>query len=66
MAVDMTISIPDAQLTNFEKYVNPAGGNDSDADKEAAVKAWVQGWVDEQLWAMARSNAMAAVSDPTV
>ena len=66
MAVDMTISIPDAQLTNFEKYVNPAGGNDSDADKEAAVKEWIQGWVDEQLWAMARSNAMAGVEDPTV
>jgi|GEM_PF-5339319 len=66
MAVDMTISIPDAQLTNFEKHVNPAGGNDSDADKEAAVKTWIQNWVNEQLWIMARNNAVAAVDDPTV
>ena len=66
MAVDMTISIPEAQLTNFEKFVNPAGGNDSDADKEAAVKTWIQNWVNEQLWMMARNNAVAAVEDPTV
>ena len=66
MAVDMTISIPDAQLTNFEKFVNHAGGNDSDADKEAAVKTWIQNWVNEQLWMMARNNAVAAVEDPTV
>ena len=66
MAVDMTISIPDAQLTNFEKYINPAGGNDSDADKEAAVKTWIQNWVNEQLRIMARNNAVAAVDDPTV
>lgn len=66
MAVDMTISIPDAQLTNFEAFINPAGGNDSNADKEAAVKTWVQNWVNEQLWIMARNNAQAAVEDPTV
>jgi|TARA_B100001996_G_C18618561_1_gene576735 hypothetical protein len=66
MAIEFTVSIPDAQLDDFESYINPAGGNDTEEKKKTAVKEWIQEWVNQGLWTSAHNKAKASVSDPTV
>ena len=66
---DITISIPDNQVTNVEKHLFPHGAdpvNDTDEKKITAITEFCQTWINEQLWAMARQTAMDAVDDPTV
>ncbi len=66
---DITITIPDNQVTNVEKHLFPHGAdpvNDTDEKKITAITTYVQNWVNEQLWAIARKTAMDAVDDPTV
>ncbi len=64
---EITVTFPDGQLTNVESFIHPDGvGNDTDAKKLAAVQTFAQEWFDGQLWTMARYEAAAAASDPTV
>lgn len=56
--------MPDAQLEAFDIHI---GGNNATVEaRVTAVNAWFQSMINEELWNMARSNALNAVSDPTV
>jgi len=56
--------MPDAQLEALDAFLG--GSNETAEDRVAAINVWLQKMVDEKLWNMARTNAMNAISDPTV
>ena len=61
---DLAASMPDAQLEAFDIHI---GGNNATAEaRVTAINAWFQSMINEELWNMARTNALNAVSDPTV
>lgn len=61
---DLAASVPDAQLEAFDIFVG--GSNETAEERVTAINAWLQNMVNEELWNMARMNALNAVSDPTV
>ena len=61
---DLAATMPDAQLEAFDSHIG--GGNATDEARVTAVNVWLQNMIDEELWNMARTNAMNAISDPTV
>ena len=61
---DLAASVPDAQLEAFDNWIG--NSNETAEDRVTAINAWFQAYINEELWNMARSNAMDAVSDPTV
>lgn len=60
----LAATIPDGQLEAFDVYLG--NSNASEADRITAVDAWLQRLVDQELWNMARKDAVESVADPTV
>ena len=60
----VSATIPDGQLEAFDVYLG--NSNASEADRLTAVSTWVQSLGDQELWNMARKDAVESVSDPTV
>ena len=60
----LAATIPDGQLEAFDVYLG--NSNTSEADRITAVGTWLQRIVDQELWNMARKDAVESVSDPTV
>jgi hypothetical protein len=61
---DLAATMPDAQLEALDAFLG--GSNETAEDRITAINVWLQKMVDEKLWNMARTNAMNAISDPTV
>jgi hypothetical protein len=61
---DLAAIIPDGQLEAFDIHIG--GNNAAVGDRVTAVNAWFQTLINQELWAMARTNALNSVSDPTV
>tara|TARA_B100000586_G_C20004761_1_gene382028 strand:+ start:239 stop:436 length:198 start_codon:yes stop_codon:yes gene_type:complete len=62
----LDINIPDAQIANLATFLHRDIEFEDEAERLAAVKVWLQGTMNNILWEMAHSNAIAAVEDPTV
>ena len=62
----LDINMPDAQIVNLSTYLYSDVEFEDEAERLAALKVWLQDNMNSILWEMARSNAIAAVEDPTV
>ena len=62
----LDINIPDEQITNLSTFLHRDVEFEDEAERLAAIKVWLQDNMNSILWEMARSNAIAAVEDPTV
>ena len=62
----LDINMPVAQIVNLSTYLYSDVEFEDEAERLAALKVWLQDNMNSILWEMARSNAIAAVEDPTV